>query len=284
MKKLQLLAILTLSLFFVLSCTINDDDDFVDTYSGDDTDTLSDTLPDNQQDSDTDADTATDTDPDTTADTDSDTTADTDADTATDTDPDTTADTDSDTTADTDADTATDTDADTTADTGSDTDADTELPDNLPECTFTDNAPCKDSSSGFVWSSKLSAAKYWNDAVGYCDGLNESGLSWRMPEIYELRTLIENCSSTQISGSCQITEGCVAYNTCNTGCDSCSGQTGSGYYSKVGDADTLWSATKVSDYSDYWVWTLNFKSAGFSQGDYKATSGDDKYHVRCIKK
>ncbi len=254
MKKFQITVILILALFFMFSCVSDDDDDYQ---------------------ADTDPDTTADTDGDTATDTDPDTMADTDADTATDTDPDTTADTD--------ADTATDTDPDTTADTDSDTDADTELPDDLPECTFTDNAPCKDSSSGFVWSSRLSSAKYWSDAVEYCDGLDESGLSWRMPEIYELRTLIENCSSTQIGGSCQIAEGCVAYN-CNTGCDSCSGQTGSGYYSKLGDADTLWSVTKISDYSDYWVWTLNFKSAGFSQGDYKATSGDDKYHVRCIKK
>ena len=262
MKKFQITAILILALFFMFSCVSDEDDDYQ---------------------ADTDANTVVDTDADTTVDTDADTTADTDSDTTADTDSDTTADTDSDTTADTDADTATDTDSDTTADTGSDTDADTELPDNLPECTFTDNAPCKDSSSGFVWSSRLSAAKYWNDAVEYCDGLDESGLSWRMPEIYELRTLIENCPATQIGGSCQIAEGCVAYN-CKTGCDSCSGQTGSGYYSKLGDADTLWSATKISDDSDNWVWALNFKSTGFTFADYKATSGDDKYHVRCIKK
>ena len=46
MKKLQILAVLILSLLFVVSCVSDeDDDDFADTYSGGDTDTSADTLP-----------------------------------------------------------------------------------------------------------------------------------------------------------------------------------------------------------------------------------------------
>ncbi|MBO4710904.1 DUF1566 domain-containing protein [bacterium] len=54
MKKLQMLAVLILSLLFVLSCVSDDDDeDQTDTYSGSDTtDTATDTLPGDQTDSD----------------------------------------------------------------------------------------------------------------------------------------------------------------------------------------------------------------------------------------
>lgn len=121
MKKIPLIAILALiSMLFFVSCG-SDDEDAVDTETGD---TTADTTADTQ--SDTDADT-TDSATDTATDTDADTTVDTDADTAADTTADTDADTTADTTADTDADTTsdTDTDADTATDTGSDTDADT---------------------------------------------------------------------------------------------------------------------------------------------------------------
>ncbi|MBR4490504.1 hypothetical protein IKP13_07730 [bacterium] len=95
MKKIPLIAILALiSMLFFVSCG-SDDEDAVDTDTGDTT-------------ADTTADTQSDTDADTT---------DSGADTATDTDADTTVDTDADTAADTTA----DTDADTTADTGADT-------------------------------------------------------------------------------------------------------------------------------------------------------------------
>lgn len=275
-KKLQILAVLILSLFFVLSCSVNDDDDLVDTYSGDDTDTATDTLPDNPTDTD-----STNTTPDT-SDT-SDTTPDT---TDTNNDP---------------------SDSDVSDSAPNDNDSDTQAPDNdaqpvsdddndtnpgdddqdisgLPECKFSNPTPCKDSSSGYVWSSKSSAAKYWNAAVEYCDTLDELGVAWRLPEIYELRTLIENCSGTQTGGTCQIAEGCVAFTPCHEGCDSCVGK--ESFYSKVGDDETLWSATKLSDdnLKDYFAWTLNFHGASFSYADYKATSGDDKYFVRCIKK
>ena len=317
MKKLQLIAVLILSLFFVASCVSDDDDDFwgddqSDTYSGgnydDNTDTSSDTIPDNQQDSDTDADTNTDTgttntdtstdsDTDTDADTNTDTgTTDTDTDADTSTDTDTNTDTDTDTgTTDTDADTDTNTDtgADTGADTGdtgadtgdTDTDTDTgsEQPGGLPECSSADVTPCVDSSSTYIWSRKSSDATSWDNANSFCNGLSDGGFNWRMPEIYELRTLIKNCSGSQSSNiSCQITDECYESYACLDGCSECSA-TSSGTYSKLGDSDTLWSASILS--SNY-AWVALFSTAYF---DYGKQSGNtispaNKYKVRCIKK
>ncbi|MBO4710905.1 DUF1566 domain-containing protein [bacterium] len=282
MKKLQILAVLILSLFFVFSCSINDDDDLVDTYSGDDTDTATDTLPDSPTDTDS-TDTTSDTSD--TTDTNNDSSDSDVSDSGTgdtvpvnDADPTDTGD---------DQETpANDNDAQPVSDDDNDTNPGNDDQDisGLPECKFSNPTPCKDSSSGYVWSSKSSAAKYWNAAVEYCDTLDELGVAWRLPEIYELRTLIENCSGTQTGGTCQIAEGCVAFTPCHEGCDSCVGK--ESFYSKVGDDETLWSATKLSDdnLKDYFAWTLNFHGASFSYADYKATSGDDKYFVRCVKK
>lgn len=271
MKKLQILSVLILSLFFVLSCSINDDDDLVDTYSGDDTDTSADTLPEDQSDTDP-ADTAdSSSDP---ADSDvSDSSSDT-----TDTAP--VSDDDPVVPADDDPAPTTDDDPAPTTDNDPDPGEDDPATDALPECNYLSGTPCKDKDTGFVWSSTPSGELSWNGAVDYCDKLTEAGFSWRLPEIYELRTLIENCSYTQVGSACQISKDCLAY-SCNANCDSCGIK--DGYYSKLNDALMLWSASKVTDYSDYYVWTLNFKYGSFSQGNFNASS-DDKYYARCIKK
>ncbi len=57
------------------------------------------------------------------------------------------------------------------------------------------------------WSEKSSHEMDWNAAINYCKNLNEDGYSdWRLPNIDELRTLIQNHSGTQTGGTCQISE------------------------------------------------------------------------------
>ena len=276
MKKLQMTVVMILAVFLLFSCESENEDEFLendltDTATGGDsdsgTDATDDNLPDGQQDTEP-------TEEPTTEPT-------TDPTTEPTTEP--TTDPATDPTAEPTTDPTTDPTAEPTTDPTTDPTGEPD-PEGLPECKFSNPTPCKDPSSGYIWSSKSSVKKYWNAAVEYCDTLDELGVAWRLPEIYELRTLIENCSGTQAGGSCQITKDCVAYTPCHEGCDSCVGK--ESFYSKVGDDETLWSATKLSDdnLKDYYVWTLNFHGASFSYADYKATSGDEKFYVRCIKK
>ena len=280
MKKLQMIAVLILTLLFVSACVPDEDDDEgflnndqTDTVSGGDSgidsDTTNDTLPDDQQDTDSDT---------------SDTTSDN-ADTANDpVDP-------TDPTADpTDPTDPTEPTTDPTEPTTDPTEPTTDPTDpttdptgpssELPECSDADITPCKDSSSGHIWSKKFSNVTL-SSADSNCQGLKEGGLNgWRLPTIGELRTLIQNCSSTQTSStSCLVSDDCLA-NTdeCTAGCSSCASDS-SGKYSKLGDTGMLWSSSNLEG-NFYYVWTINFHSANFSY----ASNVSDKYAARCIKK
>jgi hypothetical protein len=50
---------------------------------------------------------------------------------------------------------------------------------------------CKDSVTGYVWSSLAPNELNWNDAVAYCENLNEGGKSdWMLPSINVLKTIV----------------------------------------------------------------------------------------------
>ncbi len=315
MKKLQMITLLILSLFLMFSCVpedeeeeefLNDEqtDTIPDGNSGVDTDSAADTLPDGEQDSGTDS---SDTIPDNSDSTqdpadsdvsDSDTgdTGKTDSEPANDgdtevvetdndadepiSDDDTVPAADNDTDLSDDSD-LTDDDVEPTTDNDNEstTDNDSEPSTGIPECSDADITPCKDSSSGYIWSKKSSNVTL-SKAESNCQSLTEGGLSgWRLPTIGELRTLIKNCASTQQYGSCLISDDCLA-NTdeCTAGCSSCASDS-SGKYSKLGDTETLWSSSGLAD-NFYFVWTINFHSANFSY----ASNVSDKYAARCIKK
>ncbi len=151
----------------------------------------------------------------------------------------------------------------------------------IPECSAASGTPCKDSASQ-VWSKKSSATKYWSKAAEDCDTLDEGGFTWRLPEIWELRMLITDCTKTQADAeTCMLSDDHLGFAD-GTNCGSCTSNS-TGKYSILGDTETLWSATKVSDYSSSWVWILNFKKASFDYDSY-SSSGDFKYKFRCIKK
>ncbi len=162
----------------------------------------------------------------------------------------------------------------------------------LPECSSsTTSFPCKDSSTNYIWSAKNTDGKTWQQAKDHCTGLNTSnygGFSsgWHLPTISELRTLIQNCSGTQMppvgSNTCGVREDesvtCLS-SSCWTGsaCYSCSADS-SGGHSKFGDTGWFWSSSLPSDYSHY-AWNVNFYGGSV---DYYGI--DDYYgYVRCVR-
>ena len=136
-------------------------------------------------------------------------------------------------------------------------------------------APYYDSESGLMWSEKPSETMTLEVAESYCAELSESGFSdWRMPTISELRTLIQNCSSTESGGSVGLTDDCLFL-----GCwaqDSCPID----YYkeySKLGDKSVLWSSSLVPENTNN-AWCVIFSGAEIS---YRSTN--DKIYVRCVR-
>ena len=130
-----------------------------------------------------------------------------------------------------------------------------------------------------TWSSKASSTMYWDDAVDYCDNLNECGYSdWHLPTISELRALITSCDDTKINGgSCNVAENCRSYDDCrNDACNGCDCDS-SGGYSMFGDTEVFWSS------SARLVITDNAWGVGFSCGNVSDYNKSSNLNVRCIR-
>ena len=170
-------------------------------------------------------------------------------------------------------------------------DTDTGDTDTLPECSSTSGTPCKDSSSGLVWSAKASTTYTWQNAVDYCNSYSEGGYSdWKLPNIDELRTLL---IASRVSANCQASEtnGCLSSScwTCSTctesctpassgtDCDSCQPYS-DGRFSKLGDGNVyLWSSSTRSDDTGR-AWYVSFPSGNVN--NYYKTSSN---YVRCVR-
>ena len=152
-------------------------------------------------------------------------------------------------------------------------------PQQLPECSPTSGTPCMDYESTLTWSAISSSDMVWDDANTYCENLTEGGYTdWRLPNIDELRTLIQECEGTQTGGMCSVTESCLSASDCwnSDACESCSSDF-TGGYSKFGETTNLWSSSTRSDDTDT-AWNV-----GFSSGSVSGSHKNDNRYVRCVR-
>ena len=157
------------------------------------------------------------------------------------------------------------------------------------ECNETHVTPCTDWSNGLwskglMWSSISSDKMNWSDAGSYCENLGEEGYdTWRLPNISELRTIIQNCENSQTGGLCAVSEPdhlSSEYSSDNCACES--KENNEGFYSALGDDDTvwLWSSSSLKEdreNSDY-AWVVDFSSADIRFKDKSLT-----HSVRCVR-
>jgi len=136
-----------------------------------------------------------------------------------------------------------------------------------------------------MWSDRSSVTMNWSNAKQYCKNLSERGFSdWRLPNIDELRMLIQNCSKTETDGSCKMSEisGCLSA-SCWEPRGSCycdERKNNGGYYSKFGDSNNtwLWSSSTNSQVSGF-IWCVYFSNAGIHHYYNKRDDG----YVRCVR-
>lgn len=134
----------------------------------------------------------------------------------------------------------------------------------------------KDYVSGLKWS-KISEDNMWyKDAVAYCENLREDGLSnWRVPNIDELRTLIQNCPEQETGGKTKVSEqNCCLFHTCGMETDGCK-EHKDGRYSKFGDTGMFWSSSDVTGKAIKWGVSFDKAVIGFP-------SLFSKFRVRCV--
>ncbi|MBR6244405.1 DUF1566 domain-containing protein [bacterium] len=172
------------------------------------------------------------------------------------------------------------------ADDSDDGDTGTNPDTNLPECSPTSATPCTDAETDLIWSGKAPNSMQWKAAVSYCDDLTEGGYSdWHLPNISELRTLIQNCRTNEMpDGSCGIIDtgdpstSCLSYSDCwiwDT-CCSCDYYT-TGKYSKFGDTGRFGSSSNCSDLPNY-AWDV-----GFNDGGVESYNKSIARYVRCVR-
>jgi|GEM_PF-588768 len=132
------------------------------------------------------------------------------------------------------------------------------------------NKFCYD-NDGLKWSDISRKGMSWDDAGKFCEDIDG-----RLPTISELRTLIQNCSSTETDGECNVTDSCLSYDCGNNNeCYGCSGEEIE-EFSKLGDFAVLWSSSVVT-FVDGEVWHVNF----FNASIYSDLRGHLN-HFRCI--
>ena len=102
-------------------------------------------------------------------------------------------------------------------------------------CKSTIEYPWTDPDTSLEWSNAEIFRK-WEDVEIFCKEMDEGGhTDWRVPDINELRTLVTNCSLTQIDGKCEITLPFSGSESLSEECSGCNPDK-SGIYSKLGDS------------------------------------------------
>ena len=139
---------------------------------------------------------------------------------------------------------------------------------------------CYDHETGLTWSKRYGNMP-WDSAVSHCESLNSQtyGYGWHLPNISELRTLIQNCPGTEPGGSCGVTHpDHLSLDDWNpVACDSC-GLGYNGQYSKFGNTGLFWSSSTTSDDTDY-AWGVSF-----NDGVVFYFSKDSSIsYVRCVR-
>ena len=131
------------------------------------------------------------------------------------------------------------------------------------------------------WSKKARREMKWDEAIDYCKNLNEGGHNdWRLPNIDELRTLIQNHPGTQTGGSCPISEkvGKLEWSDRTRDCDGINRRN----LCKLGGTGWFWSSSVLSDYSNH-AWFVSFYDG--SVGNDNSSNHWKNYlnYVRCVR-
>ncbi len=137
----------------------------------------------------------------------------------------------------------------------------------LPECSATSGAPCKDSTTELIWSEKSADSMQLTAAETLCGNKTDGGYDdWHLPNINELRTLVLNYSNTAYGGACKVVDDTCLAESCRDASVCAAGPyDGNGGNNKLGFANPLWSSSAVSDTDK--VWFINFAFANLNNND-----------------
>ena len=155
--------------------------------------------------------------------------------------------------------------------------------DGITECDpKTGYAPCKDPSSGIIWSPRIVfGSEYtWQKAARECRDLDlNGGRKWRLPTIDELRTLVDE-EPIRYGGDCEVSTECIEVGLCNEGCET---PEEDGFESKLHDYGILISGTAGHIDTYNYTWTIDTESGLLYVSEWESSSVfSKKTVVRCV--
>ena len=136
--------------------------------------------------------------------------------------------------------------------------------------------------SGFEWSDVSFDVLLHEEAEEYCENLREGGLGdWRLPDIEELRVLVQNHFENTDSGKCAIS----AKNGKKATSDKISNCDGTKYsnFSKLGDTEQLLSSTEAEIVTSTSVYVHDHWLIDFSTGEDDMGSDMGQNYFRCVR-
>jgi len=163
-----------------------------------------------------------------------------------------------------------------------------------------DTAPADDDDSAeTVWTDTTTDYMWQNgatvgsdnydqaDAESYCTGLNWGGYSgWTLPDVNQLRSLIQGCAATGTGGSCGVTDSCLPESCENDSCGGCSGGgpgPGGAYWPAEITGNVFcwyWSSLGFTDDTGAYGWGVYFSSADVT---YAGVANVDGNCARCVR-
>jgi hypothetical protein len=137
-----------------------------------------------------------------------------------------------------------------------------------------------DSATALEWLTRPEGPRAtWGDARSTCNSLTMCDQSdWRVPTIAELRTLIRGCASTQVGGSCGVSDAC-SMSSCAEACTACAATSARVYWPDAlgPTALTHWSSYAVTgDEGNAWA-------VDFATGAVVSRIESSTLDVRCVR-
>lgn len=110
-------------------------------------------------------------------------------------------------------------------------------------------------------------------ALAFCDNLEESGFDdWRLPEIYEIRTLADKCLEEENPDLCAVTDSCE-WNNCETElCGKCV------KYEENFEFGSFWTKTGTQG-GKLFVFTISAEETKENQA-----AKNETHFVKCVRR
>ena len=122
----------------------------------------------------------------------------------------------------------------------------------IPPCDASNNTPCRDTQTNYIWSSRSRADMNWYDAMAYCDSLTEGQYTdWGLPSQDVLITLYDRENYDPDNGA-----------------------------NKLGDWGCFWSSTVGNEEEDAYMIEFAHDEGGYTY-DYRPKS--HYCSVRCVR-